>query len=294
MAPTSRQRALTFGAELKSLGVDYITVTQKTGESKTRLHELCLPLLQQESDRGNRVRSWTMYDYSGYSCGSVQVGSRGDGEIARLSGHQASQHWTMLLPFASNCSRIDIQVTVFYPRESKLVLKSLWRVMRKHRPAVGKVPLATLIESTDGSWTIYTGKRTSEHMGRIYDKGAETRSKLLEGCIRFENEMKGDAAVSLSRRLYLAVDRPGATASGVSRFFQGRGVPSCFFDSILQADLLPATRPGPESLADDARALQWLGKFVRPTVERLISRGKEQDVLVALGLDHDGPSNDDS
>lgn len=291
MPVTARQRDLVFGSELKSLGVDYITLTQKRGEFATALHSLCLPLLQQESDRGNRVKSWSMYEYSGYSCGSVQVGTRGDGEIARLSGEQARSNWTMLFPFASNCSRIDVQVTIFFPRESKLVLRSLWRSVRKHRPTVGKRPLATLIESTDGSWTIYSGKRTSDQMGRIYDKGLETKSKLLDGCIRFEAEMKGDSAVSLSRRLYLAVDRPATITGEVSGFLEKRGVPPAFFCSLPQGHLLSASSRSSPTVADDARSLAWLGKYVRPSVERLILRGHYDSVLESLGLGPDGPKS---
>jgi hypothetical protein len=283
MTATARQKSLAVGSELRGLGVDYITLTQKAGTSKTKLHELCLPLLRAESDRGNRVRQWSMYQYVGYSCGPIQVGSRADGEIARLSGAHAFEHWTTLYPFASNCSRIDVQLTIFFPQDSLKVLHSLWSSIRRHRPAVGKAPLATFIQCTNGAWTIYSGQRSTERMGRIYDKGVESGDPDLQGCVRFEAEMKGSAAAGVSRQIYTAEDRNAQIATEVSGFLGDRGVPGCFLEVVSQLQLLSHWSPVPQ-IADDCRTLSWLAGSVRPSIQRLVERGRYQDVVEALGL----------
>lgn len=271
-------------AELISLGIDWITLTQRRGDEITPLHRLAEPILAMERTDGNYIRPWASYGYEGFHCGQVDVGSRHDGEIARLSGGRAHESWTMLFPFSSSCSRIDLQMTIRYRDEVRKVLARAYRAAKRHRPDCGKPAIVTLLSSTDGSCTIYLGKRSSNQMGRIYDKGVQSRLEVFSGCVRFEVEYKGPLARSVARWLYHHPSRVDGILGQCSQFFSSRGVSSRITSIDRQVPLPSYVLDGCQAPADDAKSLRWLHASVSPTVARLVHDGKLDQVLDALGL----------
>lgn len=100
--------------------------------------------------------------------------------MTQSSGEFATEWAARILPAGvSNCTRLDIQVTIEYdePHNSsatKDVLK------------FAGIPMSVSSISSDTGDTTYIGSRTSERMMRIYQKG--------KGLIRFEWEFKGGVA----------------------------------------------------------------------------------------------------
>lgn len=108
--------------------------------------------------------------------------------MTQASGEWATEWAARILPAGvSNCTRLDIQVTIEYddPHNSsatKDVLK------------FAGIPMSVTSISSDSGDTTYIGSRTSQRMMRIYQKG--------QGLIRFEWEFKGGVAAQYWQFLY--------------------------------------------------------------------------------------------
>lgn len=269
---------------LVDLGVDWLTVTQKSGPHREYLRSLGEDLLAAERSHGGYIRAWSSYGYEGLHCGRVDCGTRHDGTILRLSSGAASKHWRHAYRLASGCSRIDLQLTFRVLRGPTKEIRSLHRKARRHRPKVGKAPVVTMLSGTDGACTLYLGKRTSDVFGRCYDKAAESKLECFSNCVRFETEFKGRMARAVVHTLFGSGNESAYIAARVSGFFSNRGASSRAFHSLPQGYLLQGKSHDLGFVSDESRSLAWLDKTVRPTVERLIEYNHLNEVLAALGL----------
>lgn len=283
---------------LVSCDVDWITLTETRKGSRSRLQNLAVPLIEKEQQRGNQIRAWGMAGYEGLCAGQCQVGTGSQGAIVRLSSVLAAQKWRELCAHADGCSRLDLQLTVRHPTKVDHLIARHFRQASSYRREHGSVSTVSLFRSSDGSATLYLGKRISERFGRAYDKEKESTQPEWARCIRYELELKGDRASSaldhLRRTHTESSDSetsgtPAALASNgalqsswisstVSGFFRGRGVVL----PIVTNPLSTTSDPAPK--ADLQRKLEWARKSLRPTVALFASHGKLSELLAALGL----------
>lgn len=138
-----------------------------------------------------------------------------------------------------------------------------------------------MMAADDGGYTLYIGAPSSDQMGRLYNKAAESKAEEYENCWRWEVQLRNREATRAA--VYLAEEcrdvRQGVLAT-VSDWFTRRGcAPSFAAGEIVACDF---TEPAPKS--DAQRSLQWLQTQVRPTVARLVQEGYTTQTLHALGL----------
>ena len=264
--------------EILEVGIDWITCVGFTPDSQNSMQSFAEQLIRQERDSGNDFRPWRFAGYEGFMCGGCQCGVRDDSTCVRLSSGLADSNWERLYAMSENATRIDLQVTI---RPERPALKVLAQV---HRQALRKAakrsggPTVTLIRSTDGSGTVYLGKRSSDAFGRVYLKGAESGLDHYHNALRFEVEFKGPQVRSAIAHISRESPRIVPVASLVSGFFTARGV-DLQFPTIAKV-MLCISRP----LTSDAKRLAWIQNQVRPSVQLLISHGWYTEVLEALGL----------
>jgi len=269
---------------LISLGVDWITVSQHSGWPGPAFTEIGGPILAEEQSLGNRLKPWSSCGYEGYHCGQCDLGTRADGQLIRLSGERAFNDWRRVLKHASGCSRLDLQATIHVGTSVASEVMRVYRQARSYRPKIGKPAIISLLTSTDGSRTVYLGKRSSAQMGRVYDKFLESGNPAYQDCIRFEVEFKKRRARGIAFYLFSCPDERGAMAAELSGFFSERGVSSRLFRSFGQLLLLRLRIDSSPFATDDSRSLRWLESSVRKTVEHLVGSGLVKETLDALGL----------
>lgn len=263
---------------LVSIGCDYLTATTKTPEAGERLHYQGSTLFRVQRDFGNKSKPWGMHGFSGYACGSTQVGTRNGEVIVRLSSDSAARSWRQVVQAAENVSRIDLQATVKTTDEAADVIDS-------HRTEAsinadehkGKRKVRWTQEH-HGGYTLYLGDRQSNVFGRIYDKWQESKMVQYTGCVRFEAQFQNKLAWFIANSLLASACPKPAVASYLTQFFAGRGVKL----ELPERDSATYSCPRPRS--DDDKSLEWLKAAVSPTVKRLIDSGRGEEVLSALGL----------
>jgi len=264
---------------LIDVGVDYFTSTCSDQKRAGIVHDKAAILIMQEHAAGNEKKVWKSYGYEGFHCGGVDVGSRHDGTIVRLSGPTAYLHWQKFFKLASNVSRLDLQATLRWSEPSpRMIAKHFRASMRLHK--LGKVKRTiTMLRSSDGSATIYYGKRESERFGRIYQKDVESKLDHYSNALRYEIELKGDLAHRTAASIHNRSSLKDMCYSQVRTYYGDAGVRMPLF-SDRQFALTCASR----TLTDNESRRRWLISSVKPAVKQLLANGDLSIVLESLGL----------
>ena len=263
---------------IKEAGIDWLTVTCEAGETQEQFDDTGYRLLQWERSEGNECKPWRFAGFEGLFCGGAALGKRDSLSVMRLSSVLAHQHWKRVYELATNCSRIDVQVTVSgVSNPAELIIdhhtEALAHIANRIKP-----PHVGLRLSNQSSPTVYFNQRVSDRFGRIYDKGNESRLAYYEQCVRYEVQFNNRAARAASFAL-AGSDRANANAQGFVRdFFTTRGISCRWANTERQLFSLPRRR----SNAD--RSLEWLRRQVSPAVRDLLERGRVHEVVEALGL----------
>ncbi len=265
-------------------GVDWLTVTAKEHDARHMLWYATERLKGVFMRAGEEVLPWKFKGYAGFKIGSMRWGSREDSDIGILSGTDAYEHWFRFGVAAENCTRIDLAVTTTLSERWKGLAKGYyeWHARGNARPDVPNLGF-TLIQNTHGGETVYVGSRTSRQFGRIYDKGAEQKKEELTGYQwRYEVEYKKPLAGPVLKALLSMVrdgDLPGAMRSSVHNWFAERDCPPIFEGAGPMLELETEAR-----VTSDEVKLWWLSSQVCPSVQKLVDRGRLDDVVKALGL----------
>jgi DNA relaxase NicK len=264
-----------------NIACDYITGTTKERDLSLRLYDFGSALMSRQCDLGNRKVPWGMKAFSGYQCGSVQLGTRGEECMVRLSSDSASLYWKDVVQHSQNVSRIDLQSTVRVQTDVARRIDSYRRAAQRDadKTAVGKV--VRWIQEYHGGYTLYLGDRKSNVFGRIYDKHKDTPIDEYQSCVRFEAQFQKKLALFVASQLARQDSQISAMSSYLTQFFASRGI-------VLE---LPqestATYSCPRIRSDFDKNLIWLAAAVKPCILRLIAAGRGEETLRALGLVQD-------
>lgn len=259
--------------------IDWLTVTNTNPQQFDGLLALGKLCLRHSIALGNAASDWRWKQYKGYHAEGVSFGERDDSVILQLSGCMAEEWATTAYNYATNCSRIDLAVTVQYAEQRKGIADGVYSQGNEWQDKRGQGPGFTLVTNSAGGSTCYVGARISDIYGRVYDKWAETRRAEYARCWRWEMECKGEVAKRCADSLIAHPARAGAIASTVHRYFARRGAEP---DWSVDTDSIKVVHIRPTS--DERTRLRWLREQVRPAVAWLCERGKKQEVVDALGL----------
>ena len=274
-----RKDQLTEPCEITSLGVDWISVTTKDADRGYDLLRWANVMVNAMVQSGFEGRPWGMSGFIGLTCGHIQLGTRNQEALVRLGGPLAHLHWRKAYEMADNVTRIDLECTTRSARNAHHRITREVNAARRHSRRQEKGATVTTIKCTDGGYTLYLGKRSSERYGRIYDKFAQDKSEWYLNCVRYEVEYKGNLSKLVARGCYSAKDHNAAIAARLRAFFSARGLDAKWLAVPLFHEVSPQLAPTANS------RLRWLRSQVRSSIRPLIDAGMLDQVLSALDLD---------
>jgi hypothetical protein len=267
--------------------VDYLTCSAHSDDGARRLSTFADDLLTGAEAAGNKRVGWRSMGYLGYHAGSYDWGRRDERQaILRISGHPAADLLTKAMSCADYVSRLDVAVTWRAVPPDPHLGANAYSLAEAWYSSHSRAAVPSHTADALGGYTCYLGDRRSPYYGRIYNKEAERLSRqdpdLAEhyaGCWRYEVEAHDSRAVALAEAICAAGERPAWVQQWLHDFYADRGIPPMFPPTGAQALL-----PGFHRRTDDESSLRHLARNVRPTLTRLRSHGREDDVRTALGM----------
>lgn len=260
-------------------GVDWITLTCAEPESRDRFREIGVSLLHVQGEMGEKITPSTVLGFEGLKTEGVGYGEMQAMSYLRLSGQMAQHYWRQPYDLATNCSRIDLQVTVGdvdQPAE-QIVVHHAEAV--KHHAGWLRPPTIDLRLSNRSSPTLYLNTRQSSTFGRVYDKANESKEARWSKCLRYEAQFHGKRALFTASRVRSCGADPVEAVPRVSSFFcmKGLSLPWKFEQQHVPMSARRRSIP--------TRRLRWLSTQVRGCVTSLIEAGYEREVFEAMGLE---------
>lgn len=273
--------AVPIRAQLLSAGVDYVTLTSESEKAWRLLAHKFMVWSKQMAVIGHEVKPWKALGYDGLACANVSVGEGPNGYVTRGTGALAEAWWQRAAGDEWRASRIDLQVTAKFETDVPDFARMCREGAVHERKMVrgGRPRNITYIDGCGSGDTLNVGSRASSKFGRLYDKYREDSESYEPGTWRWEVEYKAEMGAEMERSLRAEPLSMGVASAYVRGYFETRGV---MFP--VDVDVAPIDVSLGHVQTDAERRLRWLRKHVRPTVERLIAAGREQDVREALAL----------
>jgi DNA relaxase NicK len=287
---------MTAGSIATTTGVDWVTCTTGVPRDGWRWLEMFNGWRKEHpSEMAKTVR---MHGFSGLKCnGAVWAQREADQRFMVIaSGETARVLWRKLVPTAAKVTRIDICTDVWLcaPKEkliensARVPLSGMLDGKLKYSLWYGMSKLPG-VDTKANAQTLYVGSRSSEQMGRLYDKGVQTSLAGPGYWFRYEVELKGTRAIQAARRLAdEEVDNAGASdnlsnmmRASVYDWFIARSVVPVFLRDT-QADGLHTRTFVRQSTPE--KKIAWLRSQVRPTVAYLFQAGFGREAVDALGI----------
>lgn len=265
--------------EILDAGCDWITATTKQVNQSASLSLWASQVFKHQRAVGNVPRAWGMAGFSGFACGQIQLGMRGDEFMVRLSGQLAQSNWKELYKRSESITRFDVQVTHRDNRDPRRRIRTHYRQALSHSSKMKRGPYVTLITGNDGSDTLYLGRRTSNVYGRVYNKGVESGDPHFARAVRFEVEFKDNLAMLVARDMAYAGGFVPYAVARTKTFLESRGLSSTFLGDPLSRIRVSSTP------TDLERKLEWLRKSCRKSIHAILEKNMGDQLLAALGLE---------
>jgi len=271
-------RQPSFEPVVVSAGVDWLTATTCESASSLVLASYASGIMDHQERIGGVRKGWGMSGFTGFRCGEVEMGRRGDEMIVRLMSSTAQRSWRRIYELADTATRIDVQVTVDMGQDCQ---KFVWEYYKKATAMSAKQkdgPAVNVILGNDGGATVYCGARTSNRFGRVYAKGPQSKDARFENCLRFEVQYNSRMAKQVARSLAHTRSEAEWCIARSVRFFEERIGSVPIRTAKIINDSCSRKRTEIEG------KLQWLRASVNSSVRLLCDRGFTLEVLDALGL----------
>jgi len=272
-----------------SAGIDWITLTGESEESKEKVREQSMLMLEDQMLAGHKLTKTVRNGYRISGAGGIQWGQGHQGWIVVLSSWVAERHWLPFFLYARNCSRIDLQTTVHYDPWGT---DEVYSIYEKALLEQGKrfEDHCTLIKNSLKGSTLYYGSRASSQYGRIYNKHRQSRSdtEYLQ-CVRFEVEFKKPLSMSIATWLCDAPQDAQGITGHVFGWFEKRGILCPDVGTYPYNELAIGRK---EATLD--KKVGWLRNSVRGVYQQLKLAGMQTEADAALGVTGDIETISDS
>lgn len=265
--------------DLVEVGVDWLTATYTHGRPSAAIAVLADRWQRDRSQDGFDLKPWAWNGYRGSVVDGVTWGTRDDGSILRLSGKFARQHFLAATSFATNVSRIDLQLTAYNSSWPTGLATSVNLGVAGHPAVISGQTQTTITRHTPSGETLNIGSRSSNRFFRIYDKAAESGGEYEVGTWRYEIEYKADRAYRLAKRLERGITNDQEILELLSAAFAEYNVITPIVSKPMgwkERDIARTT--------DDQRRLEWLRTCIRPCVVRMHEAFSADVLAEALGL----------
>lgn len=260
--------------------VDWLTATVGPGYKGAILASRAADWQAKRCAEGYRLKEFRWSGYLGESVDGITWGQREDGSILRLSGEMAHRYHQTALTFASNVSRIDVQVTVQTSDGFTNYASLANALVQDDNRVKNGMTRTSLIKSTPRGTTSYIGSRSSDRYMRVYDKTAESDGAYPNYSWRYEVEYKKDRAFRVAQEVLRQKGSPEGIRQIVEQAFANYRI------AIPVPALPPGWRDaGIRQETNDERRLAWLQTSIRPMLSKLMEGIDKGTILEALGLD---------
>lgn len=209
-------------------------------------------------------KRYSAHGYSYRSRGAVSCGVGAREVLLQLTGAEASSSWRHCARWATNVSRIDLACSARPDRPTSALARQQYQAASGVARGRGRPTRFTLIVNEDRGDTLYVGARTSDQLGRLYDKWRESRAEEYRDCWRWEVQYRRAPALSAVRSLLASETEPESIAATVATWFSGRGVDATYHVGSRPL-AIQATRPQ----SDNERWLAWARRCVAPRAKEL-------------------------
>jgi hypothetical protein len=269
---TNSTAGSTVSYPIYSAGPDWITVTATAPSVRDDLAATARRLIDRQEANGNQIRRWAFRGMPGLTAGGISVAASRQLVVAQATSYSAYVEWKELLRPGTNCSRLDLQVTVCQVPAGVQLARQAWSLLEDGDASLGKARHRSFYDTRPAGQTLYLGSRKSDVLLRLYDKSAESPEEYPPGCWRYEVQMRHGRA-GLTASALCVGGEPGRQSVGlVYDCFSRRGVRPTFSRSgVGLRNTVPATRTD----ADRTRA--WLRTQVKPALQRLLRGLPEGD-----------------
>lgn len=258
-------------------GVDYIRMTANDHRPLGAWQDIVLPEFMAEERAGRKPHNRWIMGYFGRVGEHCFVGERDDGCMIQLSGALAWHRWYDASRHSAKCTRIDLQVTRPVIGEPGDWIKAMYMLGQTSAKRPGRPQELTLTDTPSGAKMLAVGSRHSQLYGRMYDKGRESGLEEYKGCVRWEIEVKAEAAVDLCAWMRDNRSEPYACQHMVREFYEQRGMPPAWEELMSEE-----TPPPVKRTRTDQTKIAWLSTQVAPTLRTLFDHGRTEDALRAL------------
>lgn len=251
---------------ITSAGIDYLTLTTVSRETKLRMMRYYNGIVVDDHRLGYEAKPGGAFGFYGSRTRHALYAHKDDRSMLQVTG-KAAQRSVILVAPGDNCTRLDVQFTIYVGEENVQRYLSD-QASRAAAPRVirGKRPDVTQVLKNGSCQTVYIGSRKSEIFVRLYDKYAESKDDCFRGCVRLECEFKG----ATSKALWAYMAREGVGTMWLLRILlqvlEERGVDIAGID----IDRQDVKRPKP-SPSKEERTIGWWASQVAPSVARISS-----------------------
>lgn len=266
-----------IATKLKEAGVDWLTATSQD-QQVTALMTDCWWLTKDHAHISREdCKPATWQGYIGERTAHAFFGERADGACVVLGGPLAASYAHQFLDVGARPSRLDLQITGETEMPPGKAVEQMFKQACAYTGANGRPPDLKMFVGRDGPEGLYIGRRSSELMLRIYDKGRQSRQREYRGCVRFEVELKADTARRVAGAMLAVVDEQDFISGILRDMGRARGV-------SLPFDIEPGSYAVPTTVyrSSTEAKMAWLLRQVSPTVQAMMEEVGRAKVISAL------------
>jgi len=284
--PTNRGVSLKNSQEIVQVSqevttIDWLTCTTQNERIGLDWFDIWLSIARENSLEFSKT--WTWKGYEGSQTEGARWGRGQAGFILVVSGYRAHAVWPKIDPTVSRLTRVDLAVTLKLETAAPGLCKAHFQALDEEE----QQRKYAYIENSDGGETLYVGRRSSDHYGRVYDKGAE-QGGAPGGTYRYEVILKKPFATGLMKHLKILSGHPRGLELAMEHartfiwdWFDAREVTPVFKRGERAKEILKTEY----ALSTPEKRLQWLSHQVAPTVQKLMASGRSAETIKALALE---------
>lgn len=256
---------------------DWLTVSARHNPELGGLMGLAGVNILEEQKRGERLKTARPHGWDLARAGHWTLATGKLGAYVSVEGEDAQRWGQALLAYSDKCTRIDYCVTV---QSTNGLETPIPEILTRLDERYGNDRLAEAIQHYRGlrhDRGLSIGKRGAPYHGRVYDKSIQSRGIYPRGTWRYEIELRRHAAAFERGEYHERPGRFGEAGNIVGTHFRrwGIDVPGGAFETVETA--IQIRQP-----TDADRAIRWLERQVRPTVQWLMEIGRGDEAYRVL------------
>jgi hypothetical protein len=264
-------------------GIDYLRLTVRPSQSLNEVHDVWRSMMATAIAAGHEEKKWRFLDYNGVEAGGFYCGAREDGAVFEARGGVANIAFEHMKGrgFDGNIARLDAQASVSGQEEHDDQTETLFDALRLQGATRETKRRRNLIlyRPAKGADSFYVGSRNSSAYLCVYDALAVHPERFTEPTRRYECRYSNESA----RERYETFQACGSVTCTAASLVIGHCLSVGLQREWFKAEppISPMKQYKPTS---DEKSMDWLERYVKKTLLRLIANGRGPELAARLGL----------